>query len=68
MIKNAYKRCFLKGAGAEAGIPARAYGPAPVMACSWWMGAVGPGEAGVHRFNPVLIPSHTRKAVHGKHH
>ena len=36
MIKNAYKRCFLKGAGAEAGISDRRIRLTPVMACLWW--------------------------------
>ena len=42
MIKNAYKRYYLKGAGAEAEIPAPGIRPATMMAYSWW-GLLAPG-------------------------
>jgi hypothetical protein len=52
MIKNAYKRYYLKGAGAEAEIPAP--GGARLH---WWLtygGGAAPGKLCLHRFNPVL--------------
>jgi hypothetical protein len=79
MIKNAYKRCYLKGAGAEAVIPDHGIRPAPVMACSWWIGAVGPrGNLGctdqLPRIGPVtywqkqlrkVLPDSLRSRISG---
>ena len=67
MIKNAYKRFYLKGAGAEAEIPAPGY-----ARLQWWFihgGDEAPGKTVIAQINwLVLAQLHAGKNSYGKYH